>query len=256
MQFAGWSYVLIMLVALGVCSLLLRLTQRSLPISPWQKMGIGVGAFCGAMLGAKLPFLLSDPQGMWDGTAWLSHGKTILFGIVGGYLGVELAKQLLGVRLKTGDTFAVPVAVAVAIGRWSCFVAGCCYGKPTTLPWGVVFATASEQPHLPRHPTQIYESIFHAVAAAGLYVLLRRGLLRGQLIKLYIISYLVYRFLSEFLRPEQPLVCGLTGYQLAALALLPMFVYLWHRDAGQLATAAASGSDLSSATRVEKQPLV
>ncbi len=53
----------------------------------------------------------------------------------------------------------------------------------------------------------------------------------GQLIKLYIISYLVYRFFSEFIRPEPEIWLGLTAYQWTAVALLPVFAALWIRDA-------------------------
>jgi hypothetical protein len=63
------------------------------------------------MIVAKLPFLLSDWEGLLSGTAWLSHGKTIMCGIVGGYFGIEVAKWALDIRVKTGDTFAAPVAV-------------------------------------------------------------------------------------------------------------------------------------------------
>ncbi len=182
------------------------------------------------MLGAKLPFLLSDWHGLLTGRAWFENGKTIVFGIVGGYLGVELAKANLGVRVKTGDTFAVPVAAAVSVGRLACFVGGCCYGVPTRLPWGVDFGDG-----LRRHPTQLYESAFHLSMALLLAWFQRRKWFRGQLIKLYILSYLVYRILSEFLRPESVLALGLTGYQWAALALLPVFVWLWVRDAREFA---------------------
>ena len=58
-----------------------------------------------------------------------------------------------------------------------------------------------------------------------------RGMFRGQLIKLYIIVYLSYRFLTEFLRPEPQIFGGLTGYQWASLALVPVFGALWVRDA-------------------------
>jgi len=221
-------YTLTMLAAMVICSLLLRRTQARLPIEWWQKLGIGLGAFCGAMIGAKLPFALSDWQGLADGTTWFSDGKTIMCGIVGGYFGVEIAKWTLDVRVKTGDTFAVPVAVAVAIGRLACFIGGCCYGAPTNLPWGVTFATAGDAPR--RHPTQIYEAMFHATMAVVLYVLLRRGIWRGQLIKFYILMYLAYRFFTEFIRPEPKLFAGLTGYQWAALALAPLFAWLWWRD--------------------------
>ncbi|MCA9185676.1 MAG: prolipoprotein diacylglyceryl transferase [Pirellulaceae bacterium] len=236
------AYALIMGAALVTCSLLLRRTQKSLPLSPVEKLGIGVGAFCGAMIGAKLPFLLSDWKGMLDGTAWLSHGKTIMCGIVGGYFGVEIAKWVLDIRVKTGDTFAAPVAVAVAIGRLACFQAGCCYGTPTTLPWGVVFSTAVDDPAIPRHPTQLYESLFHAAAAIVLVALARRGRFRAQLIKLYLLSYLAYRFVTEFIRPEAKLMLGLTGYQWTAVALVPLFVWLWYRDQRQLQSSAPAST--------------
>jgi phosphatidylglycerol:prolipoprotein diacylglycerol transferase len=227
------SYALTMGAALLICSLLLRRTQRSLPLSAWEKLGLGMGAFCGAMIGAKLPFVFADWEGMLSGTAWLSHGKTIMCGLVGGYFGVELAKWSLEIHIKTGDTFAAPVALAVAIGRLACFQASCCYGTATNLPWGVAFPAALDDPRLLRHPTQIYESIFHACLALLLWGLGRRGLFRGQLIKLYLLSYLGYRFATEFIRPAARLLGGLTGYQWAALALTPLFAWLWLRDRGQ-----------------------
>lgn len=231
-----WAYPLIMLAALAACAALLRRSQAKLPLSNWQRFGLGLGAFCGAMIGAKLPFVLAYwfEQGQWsaifDGAAWLSHGKTIMCGIVGGYFGVEIAKWSLDVRVKTGDSFAVPVAVAVAIGRLACFSGGCCYGVPTGMFWGVCFATAPDGGTVPRHPTQLYEAAFHLGAAVVLAWLGYRGKFRGQLIKLYILAYLVYRFTTEWIRPEPRLWFGLTGYQWAALALTPLFLWLWMRD--------------------------
>jgi phosphatidylglycerol---prolipoprotein diacylglyceryl transferase len=221
-----WSYPLIMIASVTVAVVLSRRGQAALGLSGRERVGVALGAFCGAMIGAKLPFVLSDWDGLLSGRAWLDNGKTIVFGLVGGYFGVELAKALLGIRVKTGDSFAVPVAAAVAIGRLACFVAGCCYGTVTTLPWGIDFGDGHR-----RHPTQLYESAFHLAAALALAWLQRRGLLRGQLIKLYIISYLMYRFLTEFIRPEPVLALGLTGYQWACMGLVPVFVGLWVRDA-------------------------
>ena len=221
-------YSLIMLAAVVVLSVLLRRWQAKLPLAWWEKLGIGIGGFCGAMIGAKLPFALSDWGALASGATWLADGKTILCGIVGGYLGVEVAKWTLDIRVKTGDTFAVPVAVAVAIGRLACFAGGCCYGAPTSLPWGVCFARAGDMQ--PRHPTQLYEAAFHLAMAAVLFALQQRGAFRGQLIKLYILSYLAYRFLTEFIRPEPRILFGLTGYQWAAFALAPLFAWLWWRD--------------------------
>lgn len=224
-------YALVMLAAITVMSVLLRRWQARLPLAWWEKSVIGLGGFCGAMIGAKLPFALADWTGLLSGVAWLADGKTIMCGIVGGYFGVELAKWTLGVTVKTGDTFAVPVAVGVAIGRIACFVGGCCYGTPTDLPWGISFARSGNL--LARHPTQIYEAVFHLALAGALFCFQRRGLFRGQLIKLYILAYLTYRFLTEFIRPEPQLFLTFTGYQWACLVLAPLFAWLWWKDARQ-----------------------
>jgi phosphatidylglycerol:prolipoprotein diacylglycerol transferase len=191
-------YAGLMLIAMLVCSWLLRGTQKALSLTAQQKLGLGVGAFCGAMIGAKLPFVLSDWSGLLSGLAWLSDGKTIVLGLVGGYFGVEVAKWALDVRIKVGDSFAVPVAVAVAIGRLACFEAGCCYGVPTSMPWGVAFPTALDDPAAWRHPTQLYESTFHFSSAVVLLLLSRRELFQGQLIKLYILAYLAT---GSYLKP-------------------------------------------------------
>src|SRR4051812_33725029 len=231
------SYPILMLLALATAVALGRRTIPPLGLTGRQRLGLGLGAFCGAMIGAKLPFLLADWEGLVGGRAWFDNGKTIVFGLVGGYFGVELAKGMLGVHVKTGDGFAVPVAASVAVGRLACFSAGCCYGSVTRLPWGVDFGDGR-----PRHPAQLYEFAFHLTAALVLAVLLRRHLFRGQLIKLYILAYLAYRFLTEFLRPEPILGLGLTGYQWAALALMPVFALLWIQDrrrAGGLESPAA-----------------
>ena len=226
----NWAYTLTMIGSMVCCSLLLRRYQQRLALPWWQKAGIGLGAFCGAMIGAKLPFALSDWEGLRAGTVWFAHGKTILCGIVGGYFGVEYAKWVLDVRVKTGDTFAVPVAIGVAIGRVGCFVGSCCYGTPTDLPWGVVFPHI-EPANVARHPTQLYEFAFHMMMAAILFWLQMRRAFQGQLVKLYIIAYLVYRFATEFIRPEAHWFAGLTAYQYGCLVLLPVFVWLWRRDA-------------------------
>jgi len=204
-----------------------RSSQKGLQLTRGERLGIGLGAFCGAMIGAKLPFALSDWDALVAGTAWFSNGKTILTGMVGGYFGVVIAKWSLDIHVRTGDSFVVPVAAAIAVGRWSCFLAGCCYGRPTNLPWGVVFPLVDDQL---RHPTQIYESIFHAACAAVLLVLQRHGRFPGNLSKLYIIGYCGYRFFTEFVRPEVRFSSGLTGYQFASIAIVALFAWLWWRD--------------------------
>jgi phosphatidylglycerol---prolipoprotein diacylglyceryl transferase len=222
-----WTYPALMGAAITTGFLISRRTQQPLGLSRDERFAIGLGAFCGGMLGAKLPFVLLDWDGFLSGTAWFESGKTLMFGLVGGYFGVEAAKWALHITVKTGDSFAVPIAAAIAVGRLACFSVPCCYGTATDLPWGVVFFDDGVR----RHPTQLYESAFHFACAAVLAQLQARGLLRGQLVKLYILVYLAYRFVTEFIRPEPRLWLDLTIYQWAALAFAPVFVLWWVRDA-------------------------
>ena len=130
-----WAYPALMMASVATAVMLSRGSQSGLGLSRGQRAAIGLGAFCGSMIAAKLPFVLGDWEGLKSGRAWFDGGKTIVLGLVGGYFGVELAKHLSGVRIKTGDTFAVPVSAAVAVGRFACFVGGCCFGTPSSLPW-------------------------------------------------------------------------------------------------------------------------
>lgn len=222
-----WAYPALMGVAIATGVLVSRHTQKPIGLTPSQRLALGLGAFCGGMFGAKLPFVLMDWDGFVSGTAWLDSGKTLVLGLVGGYFGVEAMKWALQIQIKTGDSFAAPVAAAVAVGRLACFVGGCCYGIVTDVPWAVTFAGVR------RHPTQLYEFAYHASCAVVLLILQRRGVFRGQLIKLYIIAYLVYRFLTEFLRPEPRTWLDLTLYQWAAIGLMPVFAALWWYDQKQ-----------------------
>jgi phosphatidylglycerol:prolipoprotein diacylglycerol transferase len=132
---------------------------------------------------------------------------------------------LLDVRAKTGDSFAAPLAFAMAVGRWGCFINGCCYGTATDLPWGVWFEVDREW--VKCHPTQIYESVFHLFMGVVLLWLGRRDLFPGNRLKLYLIAYGVYRFLTEFIRPERPDYAGLTFYQWAAAAIVVGLAAQW-----------------------------
>lgn len=222
------GYALIMAASVTVGFLAAKWSQTLLPLSKKQKLTIALGAYAGAMIGAKLPFVFSDWDALVSGVAWFSSGKTILCGLVGGYFGVEIAKWCLDLKIKTGDTFAVPVPLAVAVGRLGCYYAECCYGTPTSLPWGVVFPTVDD---VPRHPTQLYEALFHLACAVLLAWLRDRHAFPRQLIKLYIIMYSAFRIATEFIRPEARIWGGFTGYQAAALVIIGLFVWLWYRDA-------------------------
>jgi phosphatidylglycerol:prolipoprotein diacylglycerol transferase len=224
------AYTLFMLLALGVFLLARRLQPPAPAVAalPWRhRLAVALAAFIGGALGAKVPFAVAGEGGALDVNSWLADGKTLTTGLIGAYLGVELTKLALGNRVKTGDTFALPLALALAVGRWGCFFNGCCFGRETALPWAVDFGDGVR-----RHPTQVYESLFHLTMAAVLVLVIAGGGLRNQRIKLYLIAYGVYRFLTEYIRPEPVGWLGLTFYQWVALALVAGLSVQWWWDRG------------------------
>jgi prolipoprotein diacylglyceryltransferase len=221
-----------MLVAIVGAYGLVRRRQRRLPLTRYQRWVLGFSAFVGAMLGAKLPFVMQlGWEGLASGVTWFADGKTILGGIFGGYLAVELGKWYAKISIPTGDSFALPVAVAVAMGRFGCFLVGCCYGVRTDAVWGVHFPSAGDPPEVLRHPTQLYEMVFHLLAAGILVLMDRRRWLVGQQLKAYLLAYLFYRFVTEWLRPEARILSVLTAYQIASCILAIVLLLLWWRDA-------------------------
>ena len=154
-------------------------------------------------------------QRLIGGTA----GKTVLGGIVGGYLCVAIGKRAMGIRRPLGDLFAVAISAGEAVGRLGCFFGGCCYGKACYLPWAVY------QHGLMRHPTQIYLSLGNL---AVLGVLLKYNSGRPPENTLFYLQgtlYCIVRFVIEFLRDTPPPVMGLSSAQWACVAGLLYFGY-------------------------------
>lgn len=192
-----------------------------------------VGLLLGAAIGNKGVFLIERPDvavAIWQSGALVMPGQSIVGGLLGGLIGVEIAKHLTGQTRSTGDAMVLPIAVGLCIGRIGCFLAGLhddTYGLPTTAPWGVDFGDG-----LPRHPTQLYE--IAVVLALGLALHRARLPTPGLAFKGFLSAYLLWRFAVEFLKPvpvAYPL--GLSGIQwtcLVALAFyLPLVLRAWRR---------------------------
>lgn len=192
-----------------------NLKTDKLPFS--QRTSVIVGGIMGAILGAKILALLQhldllEPNYQNLGLLFLS-GKTIVGGLLGGLIGVEITKKLIGLTRSTGDVFVYPLLVGMAIGRLGCFLTGLSdhtYGVPTTLPWGVNFGDS-----IPRHPTQLYEIIFLILLAVFLSIRSRYNRREGDLFKFFLMGYLGFRFLIDFLKPDFHIFWGLTAIQIA-----------------------------------------
>ncbi len=164
-------------------------------------------------------------------------GRSILGGLAGAYAGALVTKRLIGYPRPTGDVFAPAVALAMAIGRWGCFFTEL-PGTPTTLPWAV------RLDGVPRHPSFLYESAFQGAMFCWLWWWGRPHVrVPGDLFKIYLLAYAVFRFLVEFVRGNDVVWAGLTRPQLflipATAALIAYFV--GHRARGPTPTLALDG---------------
>ena len=136
----------------------------------------------------------------------LWEGGLVFYGaVIAGVLTLTVLSRRYGVRfISLTDAFAAPLLLGHALGRVGCFAAGCCYGRPTELPWGVSFShPASLAPRFtPLHPTQLYESAGNLLLFFAALWLSRRERRPGMLTAFYAVSYGLFRFLVEFLRGD------------------------------------------------------
>ena len=159
--------------------------------------------------------------------------RSILGGLFGAWLGVHVAKRLVGYTRRTGDLFAPAVALGMAIGRIGCLLTET-PGTPTGGDWGVhLDAATAARLHAPAgvglHPSFGYEIAFHAVAFVLLWCWLRHAdLPPGETFVLYVAGYGVFRFAVEFVRGNDVAWLGLTRPQLfLALAIANAMVALY-----------------------------
>jgi phosphatidylglycerol:prolipoprotein diacylglycerol transferase len=203
-----------------------------------------------ALAGAKLWLVVED----WH--YFVAHPReifalgTLLAG--GVYYGGILAAAVVGALyarwfrldfLGLGDVYAAPLALGHAVGRLACFAAGCCYGKPTALPWGVRFsdpyarALVGTPLGIPLHPTQLYEAAAEFLIFLCLLRLGRRQQFPGELLGTYAVFYGVARGAIEFLRgdPQRGVFAGGTFsfMQVVSVLLLALGVWLMVRGRAQ-----------------------
>jgi len=192
-----------------------------------------VGLLVGAGLGNKLVFLIERPdvwqrllsgEGVWP-------GQSLVGGLLGGLIGVEIAKAVTRQTRSTGDAMVLPLALGIVIGRIGCFLGGLhddTFGNPTGMPWGLDFGDGVR-----RHPTQLYE----IACVIALVILLHRARaslapVPGLQFKLFLVAYLLWRLLIDGVKPVPVAYAGgLSGIQwVCALALgvyAPVVLRAW-----------------------------
>lgn len=195
-----------------------------------QRWTVLAAAAVGALVGSRLLGIAEQwptvTEAWQTGRVWTlvfsPGGKTIVGGLLGGWLGVEAVKRLSGIRRRTGDLFALPLCVGIAVGRVGCFLAGLAddtYGKPTSLPWAVNLGDG-----VGRHPVQVYEIVF--LVLVGILVSVKAKWPEGARFRIFLGSYLAWRIVIDFLKP-QPLIGGMNLIQWSCLAGILLLVLDW-----------------------------
>jgi phosphatidylglycerol---prolipoprotein diacylglyceryl transferase len=249
-----YTYGLLLAAAylFGLKLALTRAAARGLDAA--KVLDLGIYIIISALVGAKLLLLITDYRTFSTNPAELltlvRSGGVFYGGLI---LAVSVALWYIrraGLPLwTTCDVFAPGIALGHVIGRFGCLFAGCCYGKPTSLPWGITFtdpfaaANVGTPLGVPLHPTQLYEAGAEFVILMVLLATERRGRpFPGRTFWLYMLLYAASRFVIEFYRGDPRGSVGIfSTSQFISVVLAPlavvMLVYLARTQAPEPKTA-------------------
>jgi phosphatidylglycerol:prolipoprotein diacylglycerol transferase len=184
-------------------------------------MGVVLGGRLGYILFYDLGVYLADPLqifAVWKG-GMSFHG---------GFLGVILSFVLFARRKKIPfwtliDMAAQCAPVGLGLGRIGNFINGELYGRPTDVPWGIIFPGGGE---LPRHPSQLYEAFLEGLVLFFIVrIMARRSDVTGIPAWTFCAGYGLFRFIVEFFRqPDAQIGTFLDFFSMGQLLSLPMFL--------------------------------
>src|SRR4051812_31186507 len=239
-RFTIYSYGVLLAAAylLGLQFALVRARQRGLDAQ--RVMDLGIWIIISALAGAKLLLFIVDFK------QFTSNPRELLAlarsgGVFYGGLIAALVVALLYLRRHklplwtTTDVFAPGIALGHVIGRLGCLMAGCCFGKPTSLPWAITFhdpaalANVGTPLGVPLHPTQLYEAGAELLILLFLLAFERRGRpFPGRTFWSYMLLYGVSRFVIEFYRgdPRGTVFDVLSTSQFVSVILVPLAIVM------------------------------
>ena len=217
-----YSYGVMLAVGFIVATLVARYRFKLQYKNPDIILDFVLAAVVGGIVGARLFYVIgnwSEFRGHLGKIFSINMSGLVFYG--GLVLGLALVVAV-GFWKKVKfwsimDLAGLCLPLGLAFGRVGCFLNGCCYGKPTTLPWGITFPTVA--PFVARHPTQLYELVLDL----GLFAFLwwkRDSFSRdGTAFWLFALGYGSIRFFMEFLRDHTAAHAGL-AFQMMSLALI------------------------------------
>ena len=191
------------------------------------------------LAGARLVYVIEQWGALFAGNFWevfkVWHGGLVWYGGVAGAflwgaLYLRARRQLL---LPVADAVAPAAMIGLAFGRVGCFLNGCCGGKPSSLPWAVIFP----QSGVPVHPTQLYSSATALIIFLLLTAYYPRRKRPGEVFFLMLILYGAARFLIEGLRTNAEVWMGLSLAQVMSLVMVPVALGFFFQSRMQPARA-------------------
>ena len=212
------------------------LRARAIAVRPEVIMDLGVWMIVAGVVGARLFYVV----GHWEEfestpveIVRIDHGGLVFYGgfIAAVLTAIGFVKRKRLNFWKLADVMAPSIALGHVFGRLGCFMNGCCYGKPCSLPWAVHFPFTHETHGMAVHPTQIYEAIGNLLIFAALHWFYPRRKFNGQVFWLYVLFYGLVRFADEFFRGDYQVhfVGGhlAPGQLVAILMFCVAIIFLW-----------------------------
>lgn len=186
-----------------------------------NRLSIILGAALGALIGSRLVGFLENPliELSTHNLIQLLNTKTIMGGLFGGLIGVELMKKRIGEKQSSGDLFVLPIIVGVFIGRIGCFLLGVnefTYGTATDFIFGMNLGD-----DIIRHPIALYELVLLAILFVSFKkIQATKNVENGIFFKWFMIIYFTFRFFIEFLKPNVFYVVRLSSIQILCIICL------------------------------------
>ena len=229
-----YSYGVLLAVSYLIGLRLAMWRAKRFGLNASQVLDLGIYIIIAALVGAKLLLVIVEPDqylGSMESFLSLLRSGGVFYG--GLILAVIVAFWYIARHKmpfwRTCDVFAPAIALGHVTGRLGCLAAGCCYGKPTDLPWGITFnnplaANVGTPLGVRLHPTQLYEAGAELLILAFLLATEKRGrAFAGRTFWLYMLLYAISRFIIEFYRGDpRGMVLGFSTSQFISIILGPM----------------------------------
>ncbi|MFH1382702.1 MAG: prolipoprotein diacylglyceryl transferase [Chloroflexota bacterium] len=226
-----WYGIMVALAILVVVLWLLREARKGARISTDTVFTAAVVGIPSGVIFSRLLHVLDfwNYYSQHPGEIIGGSGLSIYGAILGAALGIWIYSRFGKFQFGYLADLLVPgLALAQAVGRVGCTINGCCYGTPTTLPWGLVYTHPNSLAPLgiSTQPAVVYEIIFLLIVFGVMLPLRGKLTPNGSLFLIYLGLYAVWRFGIDFLRTGTPFLFGLHQAQVIALVSLAVIVPL------------------------------